>query len=100
MYTAALPAGWEAAQPPSPRISRGSLSTLRDWAVREIQRRPNGVVVAGHSMGAALAVLAAVTAPEHVEGLLLIAPAGLPLSKPLRRSAAECVRQATTRTYA
>jgi len=50
-------------------------------------------------MGAALAVLAAVTVPEHVAGLVLIAPAGLPLRKPLRRSAADLAGQLAARTY-
>ena len=98
-YTDGLPLGWEVSQPPPPSITRGSLSSLREWAVREIQRRPRGAVVAGHSMGAALAVLAAVTVPEHVEGLLLIAPAGLPLRKPVRRSVGDLARQLATRTY-
>ena len=44
-------------------------------------------------MGAALAVIAASAAPERVSGLLLIAPAGLPLSKPIRDSALDFARQ-------
>ena len=50
-------------------------------------------------MGAALAILAAATAPEHVQGLLLLAPAGLPLSKPVRTSAGDFVGQLARRTY-
>src|SRR5262249_56349231 len=41
----------------------------------------------GHSMGGALAVLAAVDEPESIERLILVSPAGLPLAKPLRGSA-------------
>ena len=44
-------------------------------------------------MGAALAVLAAASAPERVEALILIGPAGLPLVKPVRRSAHDLVQQ-------
>ena len=99
-YAEGLPLGWEAAQPPPPSVTRGSLTSLRAWAVAEIQRRPAGVLVAGHSMGAALAVLAAVKVPEHVGGLLLIAPAGLPLRKPIRHSVADFARQLAVRTFA
>jgi pimeloyl-ACP methyl ester carboxylesterase len=45
-------------------------------------------------MGAALAVLAAASAPEHVEALILFGPAGLPLVKPVHRSALDFARQA------
>src|SRR5262245_51306549 len=71
-YSAALPAGWQAYQPPPPSSTLGSLASLREWAVREVQRRPTGVILAGHSMGAALAVLAAATVPERIESLLLV----------------------------
>ena len=36
-------------------------------------------------MGAALAVLAAGRVPEYMAGLVLVAPAGLPITKPVRR---------------
>lgn len=92
-YAGGLPSGWEAAQPPPPSVSGGSLVSLRDWAVREVVRRPGPTRVAGHSMGAALAVLVAVTVPDRIDGLLLIAPAGLPLRKPLSHSARDFARQ-------
>jgi pimeloyl-ACP methyl ester carboxylesterase len=98
-YAGCLPAGWEAPQPPPPRLSGGSLSILRDWAVRELAARPACLRVAGHSMGAALAVLVAVALPEHVDELLLVAPAGLPLSKPVWRSAADLGRQISSGTH-
>ena len=98
-YADGLPAGWHVPQPPPPSVTQGSLSSLRDWAVHEVVRRPGRSLVAGHSMGAALAVLAAVTVPEHVEGLVLISPAGLPLRKPLRRIAADFGRQLVAGTY-
>jgi pimeloyl-ACP methyl ester carboxylesterase len=92
-YARGLPDGWEAAQPPPPRVTRGSLRSLREWAVNEVVERPGRTLVAGHSMGAALAVLAAPTAPDHFAGLVLIAPAGLPLRKPVHRSARDLARQ-------
>jgi pimeloyl-ACP methyl ester carboxylesterase len=44
-------------------------------------------------MGAALAILVAARDPSAVSGLVLIAPAGLPLTKPVRASAADYARQ-------
>jgi pimeloyl-ACP methyl ester carboxylesterase len=44
-------------------------------------------------MGGALALLAAVTVPERISSLVLFAPAGLPLTKPLRDSARDCGAQ-------
>src|SRR5262249_40665516 len=96
----ALPSGWIASQPPPPSVSHGSLATLRDWAVREVLRSPPGVLIAGHSMGAALAILAALTVPERVQGLLLVAPAGLPIRKPVYRSIGALGLQLLTRTHA
>lgn len=99
-YARGLPRGWEAAQPPPPSVTGGSLAALRDWSVREVARRPGPSLVAGHSMGAALAVLAAVSAPESIAGLVLIAPAGLPLRKPVRASARDFARQLAAGTHA
>ncbi len=50
-------------------------------------------------MGAALAILVAARNPETVSGLLLIAPAGLPLGKPVRKSAVDFARQLITGTH-
>jgi pimeloyl-ACP methyl ester carboxylesterase len=47
-------------------------------------------------MGGALCTLAAGLWPERVRRIVLIAPAGLPLSKPMYRSAAQFVAQVTT----
>ena len=86
-YERGLPEGWASLQPPLHVLSSGSLDQLRGWLVRELDRRSGRVLLAGHSMGAALAVLAAAHAPDRVSGLVLVAPAGLPLVKPVR----ECV---------
>jgi pimeloyl-ACP methyl ester carboxylesterase len=93
-YNLGLPDGWVAIQPPSPLATAGSLERLHAWLVEELRCRPGKVVLGGHSMGAALAVLAAASAPEHVEALILIGPAGLPLGKPVHRCALDFVRQA------
>ena len=44
------------------------------------------VSLAGHSLGAALAITAAADRPNLVEKLILFSPAGLPLSKPMQDS--------------
>src|SRR5262249_49002727 len=50
-------------------------------------------------MGGALAILAAADMPELVERLVLIAPAGLPLEKPIRRSLCDFVGQLVRGDY-
>jgi len=52
------------------------------------------VTLAGHSMGAALAIRAAASAPGRTGELVLIAPAGLPLGKPIRACVADFLRHA------
>lgn len=98
-YDDGLPSGWESLQPPPPSVTGGSLTVLADWVAGEIARRPGPAFIAGHSMGAALAILVAARNPGAVSGLLLIAPAGLPLSKPLRASASDFARQLVTGTH-
>jgi len=92
-YEQGLPPGWTALQPPA-WTARAPLHSLRDWLVTDLRGRQRPVVLAGHSMGAALAMLAAVRAPEHVAGLVLVAPAGLPLTKPVR----DCIRDGLRQT--
>jgi len=50
-------------------------------------------------MGAALSVAVAAEIPEQVGGLLLISPAGLPLTKPIRRSLADFAGQVVRGSY-
>jgi pimeloyl-ACP methyl ester carboxylesterase len=70
---------------PTFAASGGSFASYRRWFELELRGRGRSSL-AGHSMGGALAILAAAQMPELVERLVLIAPAGLPLEKPLRRS--------------
>ena len=90
-YAPGLPPGWEAVQPPSPRRCGGSLDGAADWLEGELARRPGPALLGGHSMGAALAVRVAARRPEAVSGLVLVAPAGLPLTKPVHHSVADLV---------
>jgi pimeloyl-ACP methyl ester carboxylesterase len=84
-YEPGLPEGWIAVQAPLEIRASGSLGTYRDWLVAHVRAAPGEVTLGGHSMGAALAVLAAAEVPERVAGLVLVGPAGLPLAKPVRR---------------
>jgi pimeloyl-ACP methyl ester carboxylesterase len=98
LYEPALPADWRVLEPPSFAASAGSLAAYRRWLRIELGsggRSPLG----GHSMGGALAILAAAEAPELVERLVLVAPAGLPLNKPMRKSIRDFVRQLRSGTY-
>jgi len=92
LYAPSLPASWLALEPPSFAASRGSLAVYRRWLDRELHSRGRSQL-AGHSMGAALAIYAAADNPGLVERLVLIAPAGLPLEKPIRESLREFLGQ-------
>ena len=95
LYVPGLPKEWRALELPSFRKTRGDLSVYRAWLLEEIAGR-EPVVLAGHSMGAALALLAAIDRPDLVQRLILLSPAGLPLTKPIPSSLATWARQVAT----
>jgi pimeloyl-ACP methyl ester carboxylesterase len=95
LYSAGLPEEWHALELPSFRKTRGELPVYRSWLAEQISGR-GPVALAGHSMGAALALLAAVDRPDLVERLILLSPAGLPLTKPIPSSLFTWVRQVAT----
>jgi len=98
LYEPALPADWRVLVPPSFAASAGSLSAYRRWLRLELRARGR-TPLGGHSMGGALAIFAAAEAPELVERLVLVAPAGLPLDKPIRKSIRDFVRQLRSGAY-
>ena len=54
-------------------------NTFRDDVIQVIQKvAPDGLILAGHSMGATTALLAAARAPELIKGLVLTDPVLLP----------------------
>ena len=57
------------------------------------------LTLGGHSMGAALAVAVAALEPDRVERLLLVAPAGLPLAKPITASLRDFWSQVTAGAF-
>lgn len=89
------PESWSMLAPPSFARAVGDLREYRRWLALELQGRGR-CALGGHSMGAALSILAAREHPELVDRLVLVAPAGLPLAKPMRNSlrdfAAQLVR--------
>jgi pimeloyl-ACP methyl ester carboxylesterase len=81
MYGAAVPRGWTVLEPPTFKASGGRLRRYVDWLRGELDAREEPVVVAGHSMGGALCILSAAAEPSAVSRLVLVSPAGFPLSK-------------------
>src|SRR5262245_22649490 len=98
LYTRLL-RDWRVPQGPSFAASRGFLEPYRRWALSELERSAAPVTLAGHSFGAALAILAAAERPELVRCLVLVGPAGLPLTKPMHRSLAAFSAQLARGSY-
>lgn len=98
LYAPVLPAHWDVLEPPSFAASGGSLTPYRRRLELELRNRGRSRL-GGHSMGGALAILAAAETPELVERLVLIAPAGLPLDKPIRQSLHDFLRQIANGDY-
>lgn len=86
LYASGMPDGWMPVDPPGFRRSGGSFEHYRSWIVEELDRRDRPVALGGHSMGAALAIVAAAERPQRVTSLVLVSPAGLPLTKPILKS--------------
>jgi pimeloyl-ACP methyl ester carboxylesterase len=99
LYAAGLPEGWLALALPSFRSTGGDFGAYRRWLADEIARRPTPIALAGHSMGGTLALLAAADQPELVEHAILLSPAGLPLTKPMRSSVRAFARQVLRGCY-
>jgi pimeloyl-ACP methyl ester carboxylesterase len=99
LYRAGLPEGWVALELPSFRSTGGDFGAYRRWLADEIARRPTPLALAGHSMGGTLALLAAADQPELVEQVILLSPAGLPLTKPMRASVRTFARQVLRGCY-
>jgi len=99
LYRGVVPPEWEVLQPPSFRASRGELETYFDWLRAELGRRDGPFALAGHSFGAALVVLAAGGRWAAVDRIILVSPAGLPLSKPLPLAGLAFVRQLLAGVY-
>jgi pimeloyl-ACP methyl ester carboxylesterase len=99
LYRPALAPGWTALEAPSFRATGGALASYRTWLAAELARRDEPVWLAGHSMGGALAVLAAAERPGRIARLTLISPAGLPLRKPMCDSLADFARQLASGRY-
>jgi pimeloyl-ACP methyl ester carboxylesterase len=80
-------------------VTGGRLDALVNWLAGELDQRQGPALLAGHSMGAALAIILAARYPASTSEMILIAPAGLPLTKPVHESAAALVRQLATGTH-
>src|SRR5262249_46337207 len=98
-YARGLGPGWRPLEPPGFPATAGMFRAYERWAVMELARSEEPAWLAGHSMGGALAVVAAVEHPTRVARLTLISPAGLPLGKPIRASLAQFGKQLALRRY-
>ena len=99
LYRAGLPDGWEVLELPWFRQTRGTLDRSFECVKEAVARRGRPVVLAGHSMGGALALLAAAELPQLVEQVVLVSPAGLPLDRPLHSSALTFLDQLRRGSY-
>ncbi len=99
LYARGLGAGWRALEPPPFHATAGAFRAYEQWLGAELQRSEEPAWLAGHSIGGALAVAAAVAQPSRVARLTLISPAGLPLRKPMPASLAQFVRQVALGRY-
>jgi len=99
LYRPGLSPAWTVLEPAGFRGAGASLEGRLRWLLDEIGAQPNRIVLAGHSMGAALALLAAAELPRRVERLVLLSPAGLPLAKSMRASVADLARQVARGLY-
>jgi pimeloyl-ACP methyl ester carboxylesterase len=99
LYRRGLPPGWQVLDPPSFRQTRGDFEAYREWLRAAVAAQSEPVALAGHSMGGALAVLAALEQPEHVGRLILFSPAGLPLRRPIAAIALTGLRQVLRGSY-
>jgi pimeloyl-ACP methyl ester carboxylesterase len=97
LYCPGLPPQWRALDPPGFR-GGADLEANARWLHRRL-RHQGPAALGGHSMGGALAVLAAAAQPELVRRLVLFSPAGLPLTKPMRKSARDFFGQLTSGLY-
>jgi pimeloyl-ACP methyl ester carboxylesterase len=99
LYAERLPRAWTVVRPPTFAATQGRLDRYVEWLHAVTRRERDGVALGGHSMGAALAVLAAHEHPDRVSELLLVAPAGLPLAKPMTASLRDFARQLASGSY-
>jgi pimeloyl-ACP methyl ester carboxylesterase len=99
LYERGLAPGWRALEPPRFHATHGVFRAYEQWLEAELRSSGEPAWLAGHSMGGALALAAAVEQPAHVARLTLISPAGLPLDKPIRASLAQFVQQVVVGRY-
>lgn len=90
-----VPDGWKVLDPPP----ADSVEKRLRWLRNELALWDEPVTLGGHSLGAAVAVLAALEEPDRVERLFLLSPAGLPLTKPVRESLRDLAAQVRDRIY-
>jgi pimeloyl-ACP methyl ester carboxylesterase len=97
-YRAALRDTWAVHEAPAFSTCAGFAEHVASLRAR-MKATDRPLILAGHSLGAAVAVAASLHAPDLVERLVLIGPAGLPLTKPILDSLRELRAQARAGAY-
>jgi pimeloyl-ACP methyl ester carboxylesterase len=93
-----VPEDWTVHRPPAFRAA-GSVELRLDALQHHLDHYDSPITLAGHSMGGALAIFAAGSDSSRIERLVLVNPAGLPLTKPFVASLRDFSRQVVGRFY-
>jgi pimeloyl-ACP methyl ester carboxylesterase len=99
LYAAGLPAGWRSLQQPRFHEAAPDFDSYLIWLLDHLETESGTIALGGHSMGGALALAAAARQPDRIRRLVLVAPAGLPLCKPIHRSLGSFVAQIGRRRF-
>jgi pimeloyl-ACP methyl ester carboxylesterase len=91
VYAPGLPAGWSCPEQPGFGQTGGRLGAYVAWATALVRAADGPVHLAGHSLGAAVAIATAASEPGRVARLTVFAPPGLPASGGGLRAAARDV---------
>lgn len=91
VYAPGLPPGWACPEQPSFGETEGRFAAYVDWAWALVRERDAPVRLAGHSLGAAVALAVAAREPGRVHRLTAFGPAGLPVEHGLRQAARDVV---------
>ena len=93
-----LPDEWTVHRPPAFRLA-SSVEARLGALQHHLDHYDSPITLAGHSMGGALAIVAAGADILRIERLVLVNPAGLPLTKPFVASLRDFSRQVVDRFY-
>ena len=91
VYVPGLPPGWLCPEQPGFGETEGRFAAYVDWATRLVREHGAPLHLAGHSLGAAVAIAVAAREPGRVHRVTAFGPAGLPVEHGLRQAARDVV---------